>query len=315
MLKATLFGNGQARYFERELPGFPGQQACLLLCYLLLNKQQPHHREQLAAIFWPEHASDVARKYLRNAIWRMRQILQSTGAPPDEYLFYSEDSIAFINTSSHWLDVEVFESAAARFQPVAASQLQPIDAAQLAAAVDLYTGDLLENVYEDWCLYERERLRLLYLNSLHKLMVYHGLKGAYDSGIVYGERILTHDNTREKVHRQVMWLHWLAGNRDAALLQYQRCARILRDELNAAPMDETRQLYEQMRAGQVPAQASAWAETTSPRASLASETEQHLKPLLEQTRHRLFQLQQMIEETRAELRQIERTLDDAMLRP
>jgi hypothetical protein len=111
-----------------------------------------------------------------------------------------------------------------------------------------------------------------------------------------------------------MWLHWLAGSRDAALLQYRRCARILRDELNAAPMEETRQLFEQMRAGQVSGHFPAWAEPASPRPTAISETEQHLKPMLEQTRHRLFQLQLMIEETRAELRQIERTLDDAMLR-
>jgi DNA-binding SARP family transcriptional activator len=324
VLKATLFGIGKASYLEHELPGFPGQQACLLLCYLFLNKQHPHHREQLAAIFWPDHPSDIARKYLRNSLWRMRQVLLSAGAPPDEYLFYAEDSIAFINSSSHWLDVDSFESTASRYHNLPAGQLEQTGAAQLSAAVDLYTGDLLENVYEDWCLYERERLRMLYLNSLHKLMIYHGLQGGYDHGIQFGERILARDNTREKVHRQMMWLHWLSGNRDAALAQYQRCTRILREELNAQPMAETHLLFEQMRAGQVSAPVNAWSDVHTAglpsQSSLpasrspASEVEQRLTPLLEQTRRRLLQLQQMIDETRAELHHIERTLEDAAAR-
>lgn len=313
VLKAALFGIGQASYYDRDLPGFPGQQASLLLCYLLLNRQQPHHREQLATVFWPEHASDVARKYLRNALWRLRQTLQSCGAPPDEYLFYSEESITFINTSPYWLDVEIFEQSASRFQSLAPQQFRPQDAQQLAQAVDLYTGDLLVNVYDDWCLYERERLRLLYLNSLHKLMMVHGWSGAYQNSIGYGERILAQDNTREKVHRQLMWLHWLGGDREAALMQYRRCAQILRDELNASPLEETRALYEQMRSGQVHSQPPDWIETPTAPPAAPSEAEQYLKPLLEQTRHRLQQLQQMMEETRAELRQIERALDDAML--
>lgn len=318
MLKATLFGNGKASYLDREISGFPGQQACLLLCYLFLNKHHPHHREQLATIFWPEHPSDVARKYLRNTLWRLRQVLQAVGAPPDEYLFYAEDSISFITSSSYWLDIDAFENTAARFQHLPVSQLQEADAVQLSAALDLYTGDLLENVYDDWCLYERERLRMLYLNTLQKMMIYHGMKGSYDNGIQFGERILTRDNTREKVHRQLMWLHWLSGNRDAALAQYQRCLRILHDELNAQPMEETRLLYEQMRSGQVNLPAAAWSDPhTTPLSTVhpaPSEIEQHLSPLLEQTRRRLFQLQQMIDETRAELHHIERTLNDATAR-
>ena len=38
--------------------------------------------------------------------------------------------------------------------------------AELEAAVKLYTGDLLEGLYTDWCLLERERFRLLYPDGL-----------------------------------------------------------------------------------------------------------------------------------------------------
>ena len=52
MLELKLFGTGQVRYFDQSLAGFPNQQGCLLLCYLLLNRHRPHNRERLAAVFW-----------------------------------------------------------------------------------------------------------------------------------------------------------------------------------------------------------------------------------------------------------------------
>ena len=77
MLELKLFGTGQVRYFDQSLVGFPNQQACLLLCYLLLNRGRPHNRERLAAVFWDECPTDVSRKHLSQALWRLRQALGS----------------------------------------------------------------------------------------------------------------------------------------------------------------------------------------------------------------------------------------------
>jgi len=91
MLELKLFGTGQARYLDRSLAGFPNQQCCLLLCYLLLNRHRPHCRERLAAIFWGECATDVSRKHLSQALWRLRQCLGSVGARADDYVSVSND--------------------------------------------------------------------------------------------------------------------------------------------------------------------------------------------------------------------------------
>src|SRR4029079_13935545 len=105
-------------------------------------------------------------------------------------------------------------------------------------------GDLLEGVYEDWCLFERERLRLAYLNVLYRLMEHHGRTGNYPRGVEYGQRILLLDPTREKIHRELMMIHLRAGNREAALSQYRSCCEILHAELGLKPVQETQHLYE-----------------------------------------------------------------------
>jgi DNA-binding SARP family transcriptional activator len=246
MLELQLFGPGQARYCDQPLAGFPNQRCYFLLCYLLLNRHHPHHRERLAVLFWSEYPTTTSRKYLRNALWRLRQALQSVGAPADEYLLISDDSVCFLSSSRYWLDVKVFETTLTDYQDLSGQGLTAEQAAHLEEAVDLYIGDLLEGVYEDWCLYDRERLSLLCLNALSKLMVFHELNGTYERGLTYGERILARDHTREKVHRQMMRLYWLLGDRNAALIQYKRCVQILREELGIPPMEETRLLYERI---------------------------------------------------------------------
>jgi DNA-binding SARP family transcriptional activator len=310
MLELRLFGTGRARYFDRPLAGFPNQRPCLLLCYLLLNRHYTHNRERLAALFWGDYPTQCSRKYLRNALWRLRRALQSVGALPGEYLSVSDDTVSFLASSRYYLDVEVFETTIARYQDLSGQELAPEQAACLEEAVDLYVGDLLEGVYDDWCLYDRERLSLLYVNTLGKLMIFHGVNGTYERGLAYGERILACDSMHEKVHRQMMWLYWLAGDRNAALAQYKRCVQILGEE-DVPPMEQTRLLYEQMVRDQF--DSSRWQihhDTPSPVTVRAHEP---VRPLAEHALLRLQRLQAMIEETGSELRHIERLISRALL--
>jgi len=321
MLKVKLFGPGQASFYERPLAGFPSQRACLLLCYLLLNRQGPFHRERLAAVFWEDYPSQTARKYFRNALWRLRTLLQSAGAIPDDYLLVSDESLSFITLSPYSLDVEDFEQTIAQTQNLGGSELEPGQADELEKAVDLYTGDLLEDIYEDWCLYDRERLRLLYLTQLNKLMTYHAAHRAYELSLQYGERILSQDNTRENIHRQIIWLYWRMGDRPSALAQYKRCAQILREELNLQPMEATRQLYQ--RVLHEPPPPIYWPELPGqPALSRTTQTIHQskdlpldpkvLQPMALHALQKLQRLQQMVEETNLELQQIEQMLQAAM---
>jgi DNA-binding SARP family transcriptional activator len=310
MLQMRLFGRGQARYSNSILTGFPSQQAYLVLCYLLLNRQHACHREQLAAVFWGEYPTPTSRKYLRNALWRLRNGLQSAGAHADEYLSVTDDSVAFLPSSRYWLDVEVFENTVECYRDLAGSELKPERAADLEKALDLCTGSLLETVYEDWCLYERERLSLMHLNVLSKLMDFHGVNGTYEHGLAYGERILAQDNTREKVHRQMMWLYWLLGDRSAALAQYKLCTQILRDVLGVAPMKETTHLYREIRRGAcVPANWTPSHNLFPPQ----SKPDEPDRLLTEQTLQRVHRLQAAIEVISAELCHLESQLSKALL--
>ncbi|MGH2520948.1 MAG: bacterial transcriptional activator domain-containing protein [Anaerolineales bacterium] len=134
----------------------------------------------------------------------------------------------------------------AEVQGTASTNLDAHTLNAVQQAVELYQGDLLEGYYEDWCLFERERLQGILLNALAKLMAHYRSQGAYEQALRCGQRILHDDPLLEEVHREMMRLHCLAGNRGAALRQYGQCRAILAKELDIGPMEETTVLYEQI---------------------------------------------------------------------
>lgn len=306
MLRVQLFGTGHVQFGDQALAGFPHQQAYWLLCYLLLNRNLPQSRDRLAATFWGDLPGATARKSLRNALWRLRQSLAAVGAPPDDYLAVGDDSVRFTGVGAYALDTEAFEAGVASVRDLPGEALSPEQGQCLEEAVELYTGDLLDGLYEDWCLHERERLNLLHLAALQKLMAYHGANGAYERGLMYGERILARDLTREKVHRQMMRLYWLAGDRNAALAQYKRCAQILREELGAAPMEETTRLYDLMVTNRYRPDEPAGLEARARRDGAEQK-------LTHQALERIQRLRAVLEETRAELSHLENLLGAALL--
>jgi DNA-binding SARP family transcriptional activator len=309
LLQLQLFGPGRAKYHDRPFAGFPNQQAYHLFCYLILNRHQPHNRERLAAVFWSDYPTPISRKYLRDALWRLRQGFQNVGADHSAFLSIDDASVAFVNSSPYWLDIESFEHAIRKYEDKPGHALSAEESEQLEGAVNLYVGELLEGAYQDWCIHDRERLNLLYFNALAKLMTYHEAYGSYERGITFGERILHDDATREKVHRQMMRLFWLSGNRSAALAQYKRCSQALREMLGIPPMEETRLLYEQMLHDEF---HPVLPKPGTRRVLRPDGYDQSEQLTIDQALQKLRRLQAMVSETNAELQRLEALIRTAL---
>jgi hypothetical protein len=68
----------------------------------------------------------------------------------------------------------------------------------------------------------------------------------YARAIGYGQDILDRDALREDVHRELMRLFLLNGQRAMALHQFETCRASLRKELAIEPMRETQALYQRI---------------------------------------------------------------------
>lgn len=310
MLEFCLFGPGEINYQGKRITGLCHQLPGQLLCYLLLNQERSHNRENLAAVFWGNYSSTDSRKALRNNLWRLRQALQSANIPSEEYIFLDEERVGFNSSSHYTLDVESYENLVIPCSAVQGFDLSDLQVENLKMALRLYRGDLLESVYADWCIYDRERLRMLYISILHKLMVHSGFIRSYGSAIDYGKRLLALDNTLEKVHRQLMLLYWISGDRKTALTQYSICRQILREELKCEPMQETKRIYKQMLRDQI--NPEDWDETLKSSVSTVNCISNSDDQACKRIQGELHRLQGMIEDAQAASRTIEQLITEAL---
>lgn len=246
-IKFFLFGRFHIEAVANLSQKIEPRKAEELLAYLLLNRDRPHSRERLADILWGEISQDQANNYLRKALWQLQIALDQLGMSKENLLLVDGEWLQINPHFEVWLDIEVFEVSFKKSKDILGRNLIKKQAQMIKRAVRFYQGELLDGWYQDWCLYERERLQYQYLVMLDKLMDYCEAHLQHEEGISYGEEILRYDPAREHTHRRLMRLHYLSGNRTAALRQYRKCSEILRDELDVEPAQRTLQLFELIR--------------------------------------------------------------------
>ncbi len=273
MAHLKLFVLGQPR-LERD--GGPIElnlrKALALLVYLAVSGQ-PHSRDALATLLWPDSDGREGRARLRRTLHRLNLLVG------EEVLDTSLDTIRVHPRAELWLDCAVFRKhVTAGLAAAPQDVFAPERLAHLNAAVELYTEDFLAGftlpdspTFDEWQFFQRESLRQLYGQVLEQLVQAYRGQQAWNQAIAYARRWLALDGLHEPAHRMLMRLYAWAGQQAAALRQYQECARILAAELGAAPEEETTALYEAIRARQ-PAPLEATDREPGP-ASELSETE------------------------------------------
>jgi DNA-binding SARP family transcriptional activator/predicted ATPase len=239
-LELSLLGTVAITLNGKGVGGHIPAKSRALLCYLAVTGH-PYSREKLAGLLWGDRPETRAKASLRKSLSSLRKLCEDA-------LIITRQTVAFNRDSDYWLDVEAFESALAEDDP-ASQELQP-----LREAMGLYRGEFLEGfsvrqalVFEEWVLAERERLRQLAIEALHRLSEACAARGEHAAGIEYTNRLLALEPWQEEAHRQLMILLARSGQQSAALAQYETCRRILAEELGVEPLPETQALYHRLK--------------------------------------------------------------------
>ena len=238
-LRIKLFGQLTLTSETEAVAGVNHARLQELLAYLLLHRNAPVSRQQLAFAFWPDSTEEQARTNLRNLWHRLRRTLPDA----DRFLAADELTMQWRGDASCWLDVAEFEHHLKQAGSVAGSDDQLRCREQ---AVALYGGELLPGCYSDWLLAERDRLAQMYGQALEHLAALYEERRDYRQAIGHAEALLRHDPLHEPVYAQLMRLHALNDDRAAALHMYHTCVTILRRELDVEPSRPTREIYERL---------------------------------------------------------------------
>ncbi|MBI5033936.1 MAG: tetratricopeptide repeat protein [Chloroflexi bacterium] len=236
---------------------FESDKVRALLVYLAVHADTPQRREKLTGLLWPDCPEQSARHNLSQTLFNLRQAIGDNKAKPS-FLFATREEIQFNPASHYSLDLTDFNShlAAVSTHKREHTQLCATCVQHLQQAVELYRGKFLEqffladsDVFEEWAVTQRESLHQRALDAFTQLAGYHEQQTDFEQARHYAARQLELDPWHEEAHRQLMRALALSGQRSAALTQYDTCRRVLADELGVEPSKETRELYEQIRAG------------------------------------------------------------------
>jgi two-component SAPR family response regulator len=148
-------------------------------------------------------------------------------------------------------DVEEFDGVYERGRGLERANRAEAAAAHYEEAVGLYRGDyLLEDLYEDWTIVERERLTNAYLNMLDRLAVYYLESGRPTESVRCCYKALEKDRCHEDSYRLLMRNYARLGQRGRALRQYRLCERILSQEYDTVLSPKTQDLHRSITMGQ-----------------------------------------------------------------
>ena len=267
-VRVRLFGRFDASCQGQPNTALNARRARELLSYLVLHRSQPQKRETLAGLLWEDTPPEQARKYLRQSLWQVQTALSLDADEATGCILEVDSDWIQLNACDHLnIDVTRFQEALCRCRGVAGAQLDDVARQLLEEAVGLYRGELLEGWYQEWCLFERERLQNELLDALEKLVCCCEARCDSERGLAHARRMLLIDPAREQVHRHLMRLHLLAGNRTEALRAFQRCEKVLLQEFGVKPSHQTVLLHESIRDERVDLHGLPAIEGSSPGAS------------------------------------------------
>jgi DNA-binding SARP family transcriptional activator len=246
-MRATLFETFRLYAPNGDLIELGSPTTRSLLAYLLLNRQRPSDRRRLAFLFWPNASESAARRNLRQYIHHIRIALEKVD-PQGAILLATGSTLQFNPQTPLWVDVEAFRHGT---RPEASP-------AEIQASISLYAGDLLEDIYDEWCTAERDHLRDLYIQTLDRHSQALQAAGQVEEALKYAALWAEAEPYDENAHRRLMQLFALKGDRPRAIQVYQGFARKLEEELGAEPLKETQALLHSIQSGDsAPAALSA----------------------------------------------------------
>ncbi len=214
-LRLQLLGEFVLARDDRRLALPLGAQR--LLAFLALHGPTP--RPVIMGTLWPSVGERHARGCLRTTIWRLNRNEPRLIGPAGDALVLRPE----IAVDTH------------AFSYSARSILQGSLSAATECAVLRILGDLLPGWYDNWGIFERERLRQLRLHALDALASRLAADGHYADALEAAIEATRLEPLRESAHRAIIAIHLAEGNAAEAMRHYELFRELLGTELGIKP--------------------------------------------------------------------------------
>ena len=187
-----------------------------LLAWLAL--EGPTARVRLASLLWPDSDPEAARNALRQRLFQLKKQLGVE-------LVSGQVILALADGVHH--DLEDSDSV-------------------LGGAAHAHSPE-----FDAWLAQQRERRTARTRATLVELADMAERSHDHADASSHAQELLALEPFSEAAHRRVMRLHYLRGDRAAALLAFDRCEQVLKNEVGARPSADTLALLATIELGRV----------------------------------------------------------------
>jgi LuxR family transcriptional regulator, maltose regulon positive regulatory protein len=217
-----------------------------IFCYIATSKHRRVDKEILIDAFWGGEDLAAIEKNFHPTISHIRKALNSRQSFKQNFIVFRDGAYQLNPELSYSIDTEEFETAVAEAEKAKREKDGEGFRENLEKANELYRGEFMAGIYEDWAeerrnFYTEQHSRVL--NALAKISF---TDKSWSSALKFANRILQNDPYREDAHRLIMKTYAAQGKRSSVVEQFEALQTLLKKELGVQPAPETRKIYQEL---------------------------------------------------------------------
>ncbi len=256
-LSVTCFGGFRVFRNSIEIPldTWKSSAAEMLFKYLVHRYDRDFiPKDFLVEILWPAVDPNKGSHRFNVAVSALRKILEPERRKeqPSSYIIRHKNGYRVLLGPGGKVDVVEFQNKVKAARQLA---FQSKDENEklihlLMEAESLYQGPFLEKeLYVDWCILEREKLRSDYLWILENLIGLYTRLENHESAIHFSNKYLNEDPCAEVIYRGLMRSYAASNNHPMVMKTFNQCTKQLKLEMDCTVSGKTNLLYKQLVPG------------------------------------------------------------------
>jgi DNA-binding SARP family transcriptional activator len=215
---------------ETELPARQGR---LAFAYLVMERQRPLPRQELAQAIWGDEAPDAWDASLSALLSRLRRLFRTIALDGD--IETVSGSVSLHLPADTWVDLDEARNAIDEAEGALRSERHAEAWTHAAVALSITGRGFLAGEELRWVVRERERLRTDHVRALECLAEASLSLGDGVAALRYARECAHLEPYRESAYERMMRAHLANGNRAEALRVYEGLRSLLAEELGTDP--------------------------------------------------------------------------------
>jgi ATP/maltotriose-dependent transcriptional regulator MalT/DNA-binding SARP family transcriptional activator len=218
-----------------------------IFCYIATSKHRRVPKDVLIEAFWSDQDMATVEKNFHPTISHIRKALNSRQAFKQNFVVFRDGAYQLNPELSYSIDTEEFDHYVSEAEKAKRAKDAERFRTSLEAAYELYRGEFMAGIYEDWAderrqYYSEQGARVT--AALAKLSL---SEKRWADALKFSGETLRDDPYREDMHRLTMKALAAQGKSAAVKKHFESLKKILHDELGIEPSAETKKVFAELK--------------------------------------------------------------------